>query len=153
MRLKINMENFPGSPVFETSPSNAGACMHAKSLQSCLTLWDPKDCSPPGFSVHGILQVRILEWVAMPSSRDLPNPGIKSHLLCLLHWQLDSLPLVPPGKPRVQVVLVQPLVGKLRSHMACGQETKTQNRSNVVTNSIETFKMVHVKRNLFKKKL
>ena len=34
------------------------------------------DCSPPGSSVHGILQARILEWVAMPSSRDLPDPGI-----------------------------------------------------------------------------
>ena len=35
------------------------------------------DYSPPGFSVHGILQVRILEWIAMPSSRDLPDSGIK----------------------------------------------------------------------------
>ena len=35
------------------------------------------DCSPPGSSVHGILQGRTLEWVAVPSSRDLPNPGIK----------------------------------------------------------------------------
>ena len=35
------------------------------------------DCSPPGSSVHGILQARVLEWVAMPSSGDLPNPGIK----------------------------------------------------------------------------
>ena len=40
-------------------------CMHTKSLQLCLTLYDPMDCSPPGSSVHGILQ----EWVAMPSSR------------------------------------------------------------------------------------
>ena len=45
--------------------------MYAKSLQSCLTLSDPKDCSPPGSSVHGILQARILEWVAMPSSRGI----------------------------------------------------------------------------------
>ena len=37
--------------------------------QSCPTLCDPMDCSPPGSSVHGILQARILEWVAMPSSR------------------------------------------------------------------------------------
>ena len=41
----------------------------AKLLQSCLTLYDPLDCSPPGSSVHGILQARTLEWVAMPSSR------------------------------------------------------------------------------------
>ena len=37
--------------------------------QSCLTLCDPMDCSPSGFSVHGILQARILEWVAIPFSR------------------------------------------------------------------------------------
>ena len=41
----------------------------AKSIQSCLTLCDPMDCNPTGSSVHGILQERILEWVAMPSSR------------------------------------------------------------------------------------
>ena len=40
-----------------------------KLLQLCLTLCDPMDCSPPGSSVQGILQARILEWVAMPSSR------------------------------------------------------------------------------------
>ena len=42
--------------------------------QSCLTLCDPMDCSPPGFSVHGILQARMLEWVAMPSSRGSSQP-------------------------------------------------------------------------------
>ena len=43
-------------------------CVCAKSLQSHLTLCDPMDCSLPGSSVHGILQARILEWVAVPSS-------------------------------------------------------------------------------------
>ena len=43
--------------------------MLAKSLQSCPTLCDPTDHSPPGSSVHGILRARILEWVAMPFSR------------------------------------------------------------------------------------
>ena len=40
--------------------------VHAKSLQACLMLCDPMDCSPPGSSVHEILQTRILEYVAMP---------------------------------------------------------------------------------------
>ena len=44
------------------------ACMHPKSLQSCLTLCDPVDCSPPGSSVPGILQARTLEWVAISFS-------------------------------------------------------------------------------------
>ena len=51
-------------------------CMHAKLLQSCLTLCDYMDYSLPGSSVRG-LQARILEWTAMPFSRDLTNPGIK----------------------------------------------------------------------------
>ena len=45
--------------------------------QSCPTLCNSMDCSPPAALSTGILQARILEWVAMPSSRDLPNPGIK----------------------------------------------------------------------------
>ena len=48
--------------------------MHAKSLQSCPTLWNPVDCSPPGSSVHGILQARILEWVIMPYSKESSQP-------------------------------------------------------------------------------
>ena len=50
--------------------------MLAQLLQSCLTLCDSMDNSRPGFSGHGILQARILEWVAMPSSRYLPHLGI-----------------------------------------------------------------------------
>ena len=45
------------------------AWVHDKSLQSCPTLFDPTDCSWPGFSDHGILQARTLEWIAMPSCR------------------------------------------------------------------------------------
>ena len=43
--------------------------VHAQSLQLCPTVCNPMDCNPQGSSVHGILQARILEWVAMPSSR------------------------------------------------------------------------------------
>jgi len=42
--------------------------------QSCPTLFNPMDCSPPGSSVHGILQARILEWVAIPFSRGSSQP-------------------------------------------------------------------------------
>ena len=59
--------------------------------KSCPALCDPMDCSLPGFSVLGILQARILEWIATSYSRDLPNQGSYPHLL---HWQVDSL---PPG--------------------------------------------------------
>ena len=60
------------------------ACM--PSLFSCVQLWDPMDGSPPGFSVHGILRARILEWAAMTSSRGLPNPGIKPMSLMSPVW-------------------------------------------------------------------
>ena len=49
----------------------------------------------PDSSGHGILQARILEWVAMPSSRGSSRHGLKPHLLRLLHGQADSLPVVP----------------------------------------------------------
>ena len=57
------------------------------------------DCSPPGSSVHGILQARILAWVAMPFSRRSSRPRDQTHVSCLLHRQAVSLPLVPPGNP------------------------------------------------------
>ena len=63
--------------------------------QSCPTLCNPKDGSPPGTSVHGILQMRILEWVATPFSRDLPDPRIELRSLTL---QADSLSFELLGK-------------------------------------------------------
>ena len=59
------------------------------------------DCSPPGSSVHGILQARILEWVAIPFSGYLPDPGIEPGSPAL---QADSLPSEPPGKPRLEML-------------------------------------------------
>ena len=53
------------------------------------------DCSPPSSSVHGILQARILEWVAIPSPGHLPQPGTEARSPAL---QVDSLPSKPPGK-------------------------------------------------------
>ena len=55
------------------------------------------DCSLPGSSIHGILQARILEWVAI-SPWDLPDPGNQTYVLCLPRWQVGSLRLAPPGK-------------------------------------------------------
>ena len=52
--------------------TNVYAAAAAKSLQSCPTLCDPTDSSPPGSSIHGILQARVLEWVAISFSYDCP---------------------------------------------------------------------------------
>ena len=58
------------------------ACIHAESHQLSLTLCDPMDCSPPGSSVHGILQARILKWMPCPPPWDLPNLGTEP--MCLM---------------------------------------------------------------------
>ena len=73
----------------------------AKSLQLCLTLCDPMNWSPSGSSVHGILQARILGWVAMPSSRGSSLPRDQTCIYPAL--AAGSLPLTPPGKPHLDV--------------------------------------------------
>ena len=62
-------------------------CVYTQLFQSCLTLCDAMNCSLPTSSVHGILQARILEWVAVPVLGDLPNPEIESRSPAL---QADS---------------------------------------------------------------
>jgi len=71
-----------------------------------LSLCHPMDCSPPGSSVHGILQAGILEWVAIPFSKGSSWPGIESGSPML---QLDSLPSEPPESGSVQFSSVQSL--------------------------------------------
>ena len=65
-----------------------------------LILCNLMDYSPPGFSVHGIFQARTLEWVAVSFSRGFVlTQESNQHLLQLLHWQADSLPLSHLGSP------------------------------------------------------
>ena len=74
--------------------------------QSCLTLCDPMDCNLLGFSVHGILQARTLEWVVMPFSRGSSRPRDWIHISCIScigRW-IFFLPLVPPGKPKQSIL-------------------------------------------------
>ena len=75
-----------------------------KVTQSCLTLWDPMD-----YTVHGILQARVLEWVAFPSPGDLPNPGIKPRSTAL---RANSLPAEPQGKPSLTLGRYYPAVAR-----------------------------------------
>ena len=69
--------------------------------QSCLTLCDPMDCSPSGSSVHGILQARILEWVAISFSRGSFQPRDWTWVSASPALQADSLPAEPSGKTEV----------------------------------------------------
>ena len=81
------------------------AYVPAKSLQSCPTLCDPMDCSPPGSSVHGLLQARILEWVAMPSSRGPSQPSDRTSVSLAPALQADSLLLSHQGSPHGTAVM------------------------------------------------
>ena len=80
------------SSLFSHSYSVAAAAA-AKSLQSCLTLCDSIDCSPPGSSVPGILQARILEWVAISFS----NACMLTQSLQLCPTPCDPVDSSPPG--------------------------------------------------------
>ena len=71
-------------------------CVHALSY---VRLWDPEDCSPPGSSVYGTLQARILEWVAISFSRGSFQPRNQTHVSCVgrqIRYQLShrEAPLV-----------------------------------------------------------
>ena len=86
--------------TIERPPDSSGDKVTSESevAQSCLILCDPMDCSLPGFSVHGIFQARVLEWVAIFLLQGIflnqgLNPGLPH---CR---QTDALPSEPPGKP------------------------------------------------------
>ena len=70
----------PGKSPGQRSLAGYSPCMHVKSLQLCPALCDPMDCSLPASSAHGILQARILKWVAMPSSRVSSQPRDQTHV-------------------------------------------------------------------------
>ena len=61
------------------------AFMPAKSLYSWLYLRDPMDCSPPGSSIHGIFQARVLEWVAVSFSKNSEKPVVNQKMSTMRH--------------------------------------------------------------------
>ena len=82
----------PMSPIY--------SAVIALVAQLCPTLWDTMDCGPPGSSVHGISQARILEWVAITFRRECSQPKNGSRFSCIA----DGLSIAePPGK------LIRPL--------------------------------------------
>ena len=100
--------------------------------QSCLTLYDPMDCSPPGSCVHGIFQARILEGVVISLSGDLPNPGIEPGSPTM---QADSIPSELPGKP----VLIN-LLKRICSKSGLIFEAKSENISKIYKHRIKILK-------------
>ena len=96
IHYSLALQDAPGTSCLFPAPV---LCMHAKLLQLCLTLRDPMDCSPPGSSIHGILQAKILEWIAVPSSRgsSWPSDGIRvlesvifPRRPCSFYWKMIS---------------------------------------------------------------
>ena len=90
------------------------ACLRVKSLQSCPTLCDPRDCSPLGSSVLGIFQARVVE--PFPPPGDLPNPGIEPGSPA---WQVGTSALSPLGSPIPLMSLLQ-IVHRERINVSAG---------------------------------
>ena len=88
---KIGERDVQKNQHIQTSVS----CPHSQSYP---TLCNTMDCSPPGSSVCGIFQARILEWVAIFSSRVFPTQGLNS---CLLHWHGGFFTTEQPRKPHI----------------------------------------------------
>ena len=91
--------------------------VHARML-SRVQLCDPTDCSPPGSSIHGILQARTLEWLPFPSPGDLPNRGIEPEFPASPALAGGFFTIEPPGSPswRYQSLFIHL---PLKEHLGC----------------------------------
>ena len=108
----------PGSPTssalaccLTTAPPGSPSTSIVLVAQSCLTLCDPMGCSLPGSSVHGILQARILEWVAIPFFRGSPLPRDRTWVSCIVGRFFTS-------EPRETQTPYPPLPTQMWSHYA-----------------------------------
>ena len=92
-------QRWQGSPSRLRVVTFIHTCIRAKLLQLCLTLWDPRDCSMPGSSVHGVLQARILEWVAISFPRRSSRPRDQTRVSCRSCNAGGFFTAKPPEKP------------------------------------------------------
>ena len=93
--------------MYKQKPSSMpqfGVCVCVFVTQSCPILCDPIDCSPPGSSVHGILQARTVEWASFPTPGDLSKPGIEPRSPAL---KADSSQYEPQGLTYTQFNTMQ----------------------------------------------
>ena len=94
----MQLVSSPGKAETTSEPGRLSASVSVYIL-SQVQLCNPVNCSPPGFSLHGIFQARILEWVAISYSGDLPNLGMKPTSLASPALAGRFLNTAPPGKP------------------------------------------------------
>ena len=124
-------------------PSFSVSKKWSEVAQSCLSLCNPMDCGLLGFSIHGIFQARILEWVTISFSRDLPDPGIEPGSPAL---ETDALTSEPPGKPKntgvgchARLQGIFPTQGSNQRHPRCGRilnHLSHQGRMYIITTSV-----------------
>ena len=136
IKITLKVRDFPSGSAGKESICNAwdtgdaglipgsgrspGVCV--LSLQLCLTLCKPVDCSSPASSVHGILQARILEWVAMPSSRGSSQPRdwtCVSYVSCIGFTTSDALEALPWNRKWQPTLVFLP--GKLQGQRTLGR--------------------------------
>ena len=79
--LKLNIQK---TKIKAPGPITSWQMFESDVAQSCLTLCDPVDCSPPCSSVHGIFQARVLEWVAFSFSRGFSRPSDQTQVSCIV---------------------------------------------------------------------
>ena len=96
--MKILPEKGGNCVMRQASVPSHGSVWYVKSL-SCVRLCDPIDCSLPGSPLYGILQARVLEWVAISFSRGSSHPGFESRSPT---FQADALTSQPPGHSFLQ---------------------------------------------------
>ena len=102
-RTLKNVSIFTELSMRHKSCPNLNRDLEISVARLCPILCKPMDCNPPGASVHGVLQARRLEWVAMPSSRGSSRPRDGTHISCTGRWILYRLS--PTGSPKEEVAL------------------------------------------------
>ena len=110
------------------------ACVHTQALWLCLTLCGPTYCSPPHFSVHGILQARIMEWVAVPFTRESSWPRCQTNISCISCIGRVFFTTGTPGKPKyLNVSMLMLMFSQILvlSHFT-GRVNKSRNLSPII---------------------
>ena len=121
MIIFLRSLGFPCDSAGKESACNAGDMGSIPGLgsemkwselsQSCLTLWDPMNCSPPGSSIHGILQARILEWVAISFSKGTSQPRDRtrvSHIAGRCFYPMSHRGKIPWKRKRLPTPVFWP---------------------------------------------
>ena len=140
-------------PYHKRPPGEIYVCLHVKLLQSCPTLCNPMNCSPPGSSVHEIFQERIWEWDPWPLPGDLPNPGTEPMSLTspalaggfYIRSTIWEVPIYASNSIETMIIAKEMWVGNCK-HLICQSETNHSFSLPVPTNfNIFITKSIHQK--------